>query len=262
MESKDRYTNMVLKYEINDRLDEINLYVNELLSRNYVSFIDVTQIASFFKSNVDKLYENYNQDDIDTIRYYTGNAFKEVNAILRDNWNYEVNGLLTDEKKMNYRNLSSDIGRIIQSKGTELVDNIIVYRGVSLSTFKKFGVHSISELESLHEQYIYDSGFVSTSLIRDKSFFDRPLEYHEHCDIEIQYLIPGECTDGVPLITADLSYNNQEQVEYLINSGNLSKVIDVKFNDDKSKAFIVMVYIPKVVWDKNYQRQLDVKNFS
>ena len=252
MESKDRYTNMVLKYSLNDRLDDIDIYINELLCRSYKTFQNMDDINDEFKDNEDALSTVIGQDGIENLRYYTGIAFRNVNAVLRNNWSYDVNGELTSDKQIEFRELARSISDSINKSGKELSSDIIVYRGVSRSAFKNFGINFISDLILLKDQFVYDSGFVSTSLIRDKSFFDRELEYHDKCNIEIEYLIPNECADGIPLINSDLSYNSDEQTEYLINSGNLSKVIDVKFNEDKSKAYIKMAYIPKKVWDKTY----------
>ena len=254
MVSIDRATNMVLKYAINDRLEEMDFYVDDVVNREYVSFNDVEHVNSFFINNIDNMYNNYNYEELSDLRYYTGTSFKEVNAILRNNWTYEVNGELTKEKQTNYRVMASNISGIINSKGTELNSNILVYRGVSISAFKNFGVNILADLISLKGQYVYDSGFVSTSLIRSKSFFDRQLDYHEPCNIEIEYLIPNESADGVPLINTELSYNSNEQTEYLINSGNLSKVVDVVYDDVNNKAYVKMVYIPKKVWDLSYRK--------
>lgn len=254
MESVDKVTNMVLKYAINDRLDEMNFYIDDVVSRDYVSFDNIEQVNCFFKNNIDNMYSNYNYEELSDLRYYTGSSFKEVNAILRNNWTYDVNGELTKEKESNYRIMASNISGIINSKGTELNSNIKVYRGVNINAFKKFGVNSLADLISLKGQYVYDSGFISTSLVRENSFFDRELDYHEPCNIEIEYLIPNESDDGVPLINPELSYNSKEQTEYLINSGNLSRVVDVVLDEINNKAYLKMVYIPKKVWDLSYKK--------
>lgn len=254
MESTDKATNMVLKYAINDRLEEMDFYVDDVVNRDYVSFDEVEQVNSFFMNNVENIYSNYNSDEVGDLRYYTGTSFRDVNAVLRNNWTYEINGELTKEKESNYRIMASNISGIINSRGTELNSNIKVYRGVSINAFKKFGVNTLADLVSLKGQYIYDSGFVSTSLVRSKSFFDRKLDYHEPCNIEIEYLVPNEADDGVTLINSELSYNSEEQTEYLINSGNLSRVVDVVYDEINDKAYVKMAYIPKKVWDLGYRK--------
>lgn len=98
-------------------------------------------------------------------------------------------------------------------------------------------------------------GFTSTSLIRDKSFFDRDLEYHEKCDVEIEFLIPKECNEGIPLINKDLSFSSEEESEFLLDSHSLSKIIDVKISEDKKKAYLKGVFIPKKIYDKAYREE-------
>ena len=108
-------------------------------------------------------------------------------------------------------------------------------------------------LKNLENKYYYESGFTSTSLVRDKSFFNRELEYHEFCNIEIEYLIPGESNDGIPLINDDLSYS-KVQSEYLINKGSLSKIIDVKVKPDGKLAHMKAVLIPEKMWNIIYNK--------
>ena len=102
-------------------------------------------------------------------------------------------------------------------------------------------------------QFIYDAGFMSTALIRNRSFFDRELEGLNYRNIEIEYLIPGDNGDGITLIGDDLSFC-PGQTEYLITKGNLSKVIDVSIDKEKNTAHIKMMYIPKKVWDVEYAK--------
>ena len=132
-----------------------------------------------------------------------------------------------------------------------LPSNIRTYRGVGISSFKDYNISNIAELENLRGQYYYESGFTSTSLLRDRSFFDRELEWHYSCNIEIEYFIPQECSEGLPLIKSDLSYS-KEQSEFLIDKGCLSKIIDVEVSKDGTKAYLKAVVIPRRVWNMTY----------
>ena len=247
--SNDRITNMILNYIGNNTLEDINNYINKI-QREKFNIFDNNSILSFF--NNEELYSNISNQEIELIRYYTGIAYRKINAILRDNWNYETNGLLTDEKKDEYRKLSSDISSVID-RIPPLKNNIITYRGSTLSPFKRYGINSLEDLLSLNGEYYYEQAFTSTSLIREASFFDRALEWHSKCDIEIAYLIPKDSNEGIPLLDSNTSYSKQ-QSEYLINKGSLSKIKDVKLSPDKTKAYITMLLIPKRIWNKDIQR--------
>ena len=255
--SKNRIVNQVLKYIGEYQEVEINLFINQILARNFITFENEEQINSFFKEYLDKFYTNHNIRDIQNIRNYTGYNFSNINAVLRDNWNYNMNGLLTKQKIDDIRKYTYHLGQIMDNLDS-IPYNIKSYRGTSLSSFKSYGINSISDLESLNGQYLYEEGFLSTSLIRDSSFFNRKLEYHELCDIEIEYLIPEEVNEVLPLINDDLSYS-KSQSELLINKGSLSKVLDVILSDDRKKAYIKAVLVPKKIYDKNFKQEKNIK---
>ena len=109
-------------------------------------------------------------------------------------------------------------------------DVIKAFRGVSL--------------ESLENSYYFESEFTSTSLIREKNFFKRELEYHNFDNIEIEYLIPEEANDGMPLITDDLSFS-KSQSEFSLNRDSLTKIITVDVNNDKNCTYMKAVLLPQ-----------------
>ena len=180
-------------------MTEIDTFVNDVSKRNFIGFSSLEEVSAFFTDYLAEFYNNNSINDIDTIRAYTGIAFRRFNSVLRGTWNYDTNGLLIDDAKVEYLNLANKLSECIERSST-LPTNIKTYRGVSLERFKDYGITSLEDLNSLENKYYYDSGFTSTSLVRDKSFFNRELEYHEFCNIEIEYLIPEEANDGIPLI--------------------------------------------------------------
>ena len=204
-------------------------------------------MGDFFDSYLETLYRNNNYSELEKLRYYTGYSFRDINALLRGKWNYEVNGLLTEEKRKEYMKLSEDIRKLILNS-PKLLASIKTYRGASLSQFYSCGVTKLEDLINLKGQYLYDEAFTSTSLMRNTSFFNRDLEYHEQCPIEIEYLIPEGSNDGVPLITEDLSYSSVQN-EYLINSSNFSKILDVVISEDKKRAYMKVLLVPEKVYN-------------
>ena len=215
----NKTVNLILKYIGIDKQTELDTFVNEVSERDFMEFSSLEEVKAFFIDYLADFYNNNSRSDIDNIRAYTGIAFRRFNSVLRGIWNYDTNGPLTDEMKSKYLDYADNLSECIERSST-LSSNIKTYRGVSLDSFKGYGISSLEDLKSLENKYYYESGFTSTSLVRDKSFFNRELEYHEFCNIEIEYLIPEESNDGIPLINDDLSYS-KVQSEYLINKGSL-----------------------------------------
>ena len=251
--SQNRVTNSVLRLIGEDTMDNVDKYTEEVIDRSYKTFNSTEEIKSFFDNYLLSFYSNSNLDDIENIRYYTGPSFKDINAILRDKWNYETNGLLTEERKIELQDLSSNLSTSLEKTSSELPSNIKVYRGVGLDAFKDYGISDISELKNMVGQYYYERGFTSTSLLRDSSAFSSNSEAWKNYNIEIEYLVPSEFSEGLPLITDDLSYSGIKH-EFLINTGCLSKIVDVIVDND-NKVYITAVIIPKKVWDKDYSDQ-------
>ena len=253
---ENKRLNMILKFIGKDTITDVEKYIEEILSRKYIEFENEEEIKKFFINDLENIYENNPYNSIEALRYYTGIAYREVNQILRNKWDYETSGNLTEEKKASVIKITNAINSVMLNN-KELNYNIKAFRGVSLSSFKDYGISSLEELINLKGQYYFESAFTSTSLLRDKSFFNRSLEWHENCNIEIEYLIPMEATDGIPLIDNNLSYSNS-QSEFLLNNDSLSKIIDVNIVD--GKAYIKMAYIPKKIWDLSYKNYIEKNN--
>ena len=170
-----------------------------------------------------------------------------------------MNGSLTEEEENRCLDLATKMESTILSFPM-LEHNIKVYRGVPLSVFKEYGVSSLEELNTLEGQYFFDSGFTSTSLIRKNSFFQQEIDWHEACNIEIEYLIPSESNDGISLISNALSYFIC-QTEYLLNKGNLSKILSVSIDSIEKKAYVKMLLIPKRIWDSTLDNRISNDTF-
>lgn len=252
----NRKLNLILRLIGEENMINTEAFVEEASRREYHEFQAEQELDVYFEDNLKSLYENNSYEDIDILKSYSGISFKDINAILRNNWSYEYNGLLTDEKRKNSQEVADKI-RSIMFKSSLVPTNMKTYRGVGLSNFRDYGVTKLEDLLKLKGEYYFDSGFTSTALLRERSFFSRPLDWHERCNIEIEYLIPEEYSDGVPMITDELSYS-PVQTEYLLNSDNLSKIIDVEINRLEEKAYLKVLLIPQKVWDKNYKNQFDL----
>ena len=220
-----------IEFEIASLLREISTYTYEKPTFN-------NELNSF----ISKLTE----DQILTIKGYTGLESKKINAILRNNWNYEEHGLKTsDEEHKLYQDIAI-IDKLIDSY-PKTKNAFIVYRGTPLDSLKKYGINTLEDIMHLKGKFMYEEGFTSTSIEEKESYFKKEV-YGKINNIEIKYIIPPNSQDGIPLTTEDLSYSTNQQ-EYLIERHSLSKVIDVEINDNT--AVITALLIPKSIWNKN-----------
>ena len=188
---------------------------------------------------------NLSTEEQELLKLYTGYHFREINNILRDRWNYNENGKL--ENKQEFQLIAEELKEIIENQ--QSLGNIKSYRGVTIDYFYPYGIYDIKDLNLLVGNYLMDRGFVSTSLKEEKCFFKKENELGNNYNIKIIYNIPSEFTDGIYLGKENLSYNPEQQ-EYLINSWNLAKVMNVEINNNS--AIITTLLIPKKVYDDYY----------
>ena len=241
-------TSLLSKYFTQDTKDEIDL----LLMEASIS----TNTTPDFTEDIEEFYKETTHVDIQDIRRYTGYDYKFINAVLRDNWTYEANGLKTEKKTKELRDLSNRISSLI-GKFASTKSQFKTYRGTTLKEFKKYGVKSLEDLLCLRDHFLYDTGFTSTSLEEDTSYFKKTI-HDEYCNIEVVYIIPKGSNDGLPLLTDQLSYSKNLN-EYLLDRCTLSKVLGVRI--EGNTAVITTVLIPKHIWDKQQQIEVPKKSY-
>ena len=156
----EKGTNYDIKYLLNyiglPKKQEIETYITESLLKDYMKFFNEKEIANTLGSIVLEYLNKLNLEEATDLRSYTGYQFRNINAILRNNWNYEVNGKLTPELKEEYCLLAEKIQRAL-NKAPELPIGIKVYRGVSIQTFHSYGIFSLADLVHLNNQFFYDN---------------------------------------------------------------------------------------------------------
>lgn len=152
-----------------------------------------------------------------------------------------------------YNELGERIYKVI-NKFPQLNLNIKAYRGVNIKAFWDYGVYTLDDISVLEGQYIYESGFSSTSLLRSNSFFEKQSEWGSHCNVEIEYFIPGISQDGAVLLSDALSFS-KAQMEYVINSGSLTKITGVEVDKEKGIARLKAFLIPRALWDPKQLEQ-------
>lgn len=255
----EKGTNCDIKYLLNyiglPKKQEIETYITESLLKDYMKFFNEKEIANTLGSIVLEYLNKLNLEEATDLRSYTGYQFRNINAILRNNWNYKVNGKLTPELKEEYCLLAEKIQRAL-NKAPELPIGIKVYRGVSIQTFHSYGIFSLADLVHLNNQFFYEAGFTSTSLIENQSFYYKnPYTLTGKPNILIEYLIPEYSDDGIILLDESISYS-VNQAEFLIKDSSLFKVIDVKVDETKNVAFLKMLLVPERIWNlQDYENE-------
>lgn len=230
-----------IKLEISSLLKEIPTYTYEKPN---------------FSEEINNFLSNISEEQLLTLKGYSGLFSKKINAILRNNWNYDEHGKKTIEEEQKIKNDISIIDEIISNYPPNNYA-FITYRGTSLDSLKKYGIDSLEDIIYLKGKYMYEEGYTSTSLEEQESYFNKEI-YGKINNIEIKYVIPPNSKDGIPLTTNDLSYSPNQQ-EYLIERNSLSKVIDVKING--TTAVITAILIPKSIWNKEIKsnKKIEVK---
>lgn len=227
-----------------DKVNIDNFYL-ECLSRNYCKINDLSEIPNYI-CNAELSY-----DDMEILLNYSGYNYKHINAALRGTWNYEDNGNIGNMPV--YKEDGRNLSKLIMNNPSELLDNIIAYRGVDINYFKEYGIEKIEDLNELKGQILFDKGFVSTSLLEERCFFGMDNDLGLNYNVKMEYIIPSEFKDGIYLEN-NMSYSPKQR-EFVINTSNISKVYDVSIDKEKNTAFIKTVLIPKEIYDDYYKNR-------
>lgn len=244
---ESKVTNSFLRMLDEDTKYQIDAYISDVCSRNFTVMTSTEQVNNIFGESLNLFLNSLTYEELLSLRSYTGYNFKNINAILRNNWTYEDNGVLNPEINDKYRKLSMEIEKIINKFMMPGI-NFISFRGTTIGSFSSYGIRELSQLKNLKDKFLYEQGFTSTSILEDSSYFNKKLDDGRFCNIGIRYLIPAESDDGVLINNNETSYS-MNQNEFLINKGSLSKVIDVKLDENENSAILTVVLVPKKIYD-------------
>ena len=222
--------------------DKIKEYISKVLDDEIIN-IPKSKIKLYFKKGFNKI--KLTKTEYLILKNYTGFNFRGINSVLRDNWINEVNGSLYKEKEERFRANAKNISDLIE-EFPKSRDNFKVYRGVTIDAFKDYGIDNIDELIFLKDNYIYEQGFTSTSLLRDTSYFNKEIDGKLY-NIELEIIVPKGSQDGMPLTGYELSYS-PGQNEYVIDNESLIKITDVR--TDNNYAYLKGILIPKKIYSK------------
>lgn len=249
MVGESRVTNSFLRMLDDEIKNQIDVYVADVCSRNFTVINSTEEINNIFEKSLNIFLDVLTYEELLSLRSYTGYNFKNINAVLRNNWTYDNNGILDSRKNREYRELAIEIENIINKFVIPNI-NFIVFRGTTIDSFSSYNINELSQLKNLKDRFLYEQGFTSTSLMEESSYINKKLDDGRLCNVGIRYLIPSECEDGALLISNDTSYS-MNQNEFLLTSGSLSKVIDVNIDENAKSAILTVVFIPKKIYDVN-----------
>ena len=128
-----------------EKNNEINSFIEESMSEEFFDFSSEAEIHEYLGEIVKQYVYSLNMDEISDLRFYTGYDFRNINNTMRGKWNYEENGLLTQEKKDMYNELGERIYKVI-NKFPQLNLNIKAYRGVNIKAFWDYGVYTLDDI--------------------------------------------------------------------------------------------------------------------
>ena len=256
--SEYRYTNMFLRM-IDDSvgIDVVDNFVDRVYKREFIEMKSMEQANKIFGEEMEKFLSSLKYEELMEVLRYTGYEYKFINATLRGNWNYNEHGKVDDNIRNEFRKTALSIQDVINKFNCPDI-NFTCFRGTTLDTFSCYGVTNLSELNKLMGQYVYESGFTSTSILFESSYIYKNLDDGRKCNIGIKYLIPEESNDGALLASNNISYA-ANQNEFLLNSGALSKVVDISIDEINNTAMLTMVLIPKRVYELNYEKNNGIK---
>lgn len=243
---ESKIVNRYLKYISKENMQDANEFFLNCFIRDYQRFSSMPEVSSVF--NVPG-YISY--DDAFYIRKLSGYNYFDINSALRDRWSYDENGNVS--RKNEFLKIASKISHIIASNSHSFGD-FVTYRGVSLSYFKDYGIESLEDLKCLEGKFLFDKGFVSTSLVESSSFFKKSIEPGKDYNVKIEYLVPSEFEDGIYIGGNSTFTYRPEENEYLINGSNLARVASVRIEEDNT-ATLTAVMIPKSIYDDYYRKK-------
>ncbi|MEG1288407.1 MAG: ADP-ribosyltransferase [Bacilli bacterium] len=129
----ENVSNLVASLE-KDRQVIISDFIKSFSQSEVIKFTDEVTLENAFNNELQSFLTTITNSEKEDIRSYTGFDFKNINAILRNEWNYEQNGLYTLEKREYYDYLISRIENAINKFPPAQFD-FLVHRGVNLHFF-------------------------------------------------------------------------------------------------------------------------------
>ena len=249
--SDSRYCRSCVRIiESRGEMETVREFIDNAVDRNYKTYDDPTALSEGLHAYKAALADTFTLGDAAKIRGYSGfSEFQLVNQVARGIWNPDILGPKTEKLMARAKELTTDIQDTLE-RAPSLGEDTAVFRDTNLDGFRDYGIHSLDELTKLQNQFYIDRGFLSTSMTRDESFFQKGFDdtYRKPCNIQIRYQVPKEFHKGIALINKELSYSPQQN-EYLMDKSLLSYISDVQIDSENDCAYLTATVIPTELYD-------------
>ena len=103
MNNKLKTIEMVFRFMGDETKEEINRYLIDSYKKDYIELKNEEQVIDMFEEKINIFLDNLTESKVKDLRNYTGYNYRNINAVLRNNWNYEINGEISDEKVSYYK---------------------------------------------------------------------------------------------------------------------------------------------------------------
>ena len=108
-----KITKYLFQYLEPGKQEEIDIYLSDILTRDYLTLESQEHVSEIFGSIAAEFTYGLTYEEALSLRSYTGFSHKEINALLRNKWNYEQHGLLTDEKRREYSQIGEEVEKVV-----------------------------------------------------------------------------------------------------------------------------------------------------
>ena len=249
--SDSRYCRSCVRIiESRGEMETVREFIDNAVDRNYKTYDGPTALSEGLHAYKAALADTFTLGDAAKIRGYSGfSEFQLVNQVARGIWIPDILVPKTEKLFSLAKVLNTDIHDTLE-RAPSLGEDTAVFRGTNLDGFRDYGIHSLDELTKLQNQFYIDRGFLSTSMTRDESFFQKGFDdtYRKPCNIQIRYQVPKEFHKGIALINKELSYSPQQN-EYLMDKSLLSYISDVQIDSENDCAYLTATVIPTELYD-------------
>lgn len=97
---------MIFRFMDDENKEEVNRYLIDSYKKDYIELKNEEQVIGMFGEKINVFLDNLTESKVKDLRSYTGYNYRNINAVLRNNWNYEINGQISDEKVSYYKDMA------------------------------------------------------------------------------------------------------------------------------------------------------------
>ena len=107
-------TRLIFSFLGKDKKEEIDFFANDASQEEYHQIKSAQEVEDLFGEITFNFLLNSKQSELNILKSYTSYTYKELNAVMRNTWNYEENGRLTPEIKQDYLDRGERMTKLIR----------------------------------------------------------------------------------------------------------------------------------------------------